>query len=75
MQLPVVNKKQFHEGDRIEPVFCWKCDDYRSTTLGFGDVVIEDGPTVRNVLRGMCDVCGEVITFTPETAKAIRRSH
>lgn len=63
--------KQYFEGDKGRAV----CDEHGlvATTFAYRDVPFDDGSgVVKNILVGLCDSCGKVVSIPPQSTPAIK---
>ena len=58
------------EGDKSKAI-CPKCKDIMSITYRYADFNYK-GHVIKNVLRGYCDECGEVVSFPHQSTLKIR---
>jgi len=67
--------KFYHQGDKSKAI-CGSCGRLASTTFTYRDVPFDDGSgLVKDILAGVCDTCGEVVSIPPQSTPAIRRAH
>ena len=65
--------RRYEPGDRSCAI-CATCG-LVGTTFSIRDVPLDDGSaTVRDLLVGVCDTCGEVVSIPPQSVEAIRRA-
>lgn len=61
-------------GDKIEAI-CQDCKSLVNTTFKLRDVPFSDGSgIVKNILTGVCDQCGRVITIPNQSTPAIKKA-
>lgn len=66
--------KLYKPGEKSRAV-CETCGGLATTTFAYRDVPFDDGSgTVRDVLAGVCDGCGEVVSIPAQSTPAIRRA-
>jgi len=67
-------KSEVHPGDRVRAA-CERCGRFRPATFALGDLPLEDGSTVPDVMRATCDVCGDIVALAQQSAPAIKAHH
>lgn len=62
------------EGEKSRAA-CHECKEVVSTTMRRRDVAVAGTPmTVPNLMAGVCDRCGSVVSITPQSTPDIRRA-
>lgn len=51
---------------------CEKCRAMVSATYGYGRVQLDDGTAIENVMRALCNECGEIVAIAHQSAPAIK---
>lgn len=61
----------FKPGDNIRGG-CENCKALVDATYDYGTIRLDDGTTIENVMRALCDDCGETIAIAHQSAPAIK---
>lgn len=66
--------KNFKVGDKSKAI-CQDCKSLVDTTFKLRDVPFSDGSgVVKNILTGVCDQCGRIVSIPHQSTTTIKRS-
>jgi len=64
---------ELKSGDKSKAI-CNDCERLVSTTFQFRDIPFSDtGEVVKNILTGVCDECGRVVSIPHQSTKDIKK--